>query len=329
MRNPGPLPESLGLRFAVADALNAGATPGRLRRSDLDAPFHAVRVRPIASDLSDFDPFTRQVTERRIQAYHYAPRLRADQVLSHESAVAVLGGPLPLVFTPRSDTDGAPPDPMDGQHLDVHVSTIGDGPLVRAKGVRGHRAAPDATTVSRVRDFMIVSPATSWAQLAHLRLPDLVALGDYYCRQWRPGPGRPDVGRAPLTTIDQLRSTIASFRWSGIRRLREAVELVREDSWSPRESQLRCHLVLAGLPEPLLNHDVYEDGRFLGCVDLAYPDRKIAIEYHGVLHSGQYAADVERIAGLRAAGWIVIEVTSALFAHPEQIIARVRAALRA
>lgn len=329
MRSPGPLPDSLGMRFGVADARDAGVAAGRLRRSDLEAPFHAVRVRPIPSDLSALDPFTRQVTERRIQAYRYAPRLRDGQFLSHESAAAVLGGPLPLVFKPREQGESGPPEPMDGRHLDVHVSTIGEGPIVRAKGVRGHRAATEAITLSRLRDVTIASAAVSWAQLAHLRLPDLVALGDYYCRKWRPGPGRPDVGKKPFATIDQLHSVVESFRWSGIRRLREAVELVREDSWSPRESQLRCHLVLAGLPEPALNHDVYDQhGRFIACVDLAYPDRKVAIEYHGVLHSSQYAADVERIAALRAAGWTVIEVTSALYARPEQLVARVRAALR-
>lgn len=86
---------------------------------------------------------------------------------------------------------------------------------------------------------------------------------------------------------------------------------------------------MAGLPEPALNHDVYDEhGRFLACVDLAYPERKVAVEYHGVLHHSRYAADVERIAALRAAGWTVIEVTSALLTHPDLLVERVREALR-
>ncbi|MGF2949857.1 hypothetical protein [Microbacterium alcoholitolerans] len=219
-------------------------------------------------------------------------------------------------------------DPLDGRDLDVHVSTLGKGPLVRAANVKGHRADPRGVHLLNARGLPVASPATSWAQLAHLSLIDLVALGDYYCRVWRPGPGRPDAGQRSHASIDELRSTIALTRWAGIRRLRQAVELVREDSWSPRESQVRCHLVLAGLPEPALNHDVYDrHGRFIGCVDLAYPTQKVAIEYHGFLHSSQYAADVERIAALRAAGWTVIEVTSALFARPRHLVARVRAAL--
>ncbi|WP_460799698.1 hypothetical protein [Microbacterium sp. GXF0217] len=68
-----------------------------------------------------------------------------------------------------------------------------------------------------------------------------------------------------------LRATVAARRRTGIQNLREAVELMREDSWSPRESKIRVRIVRAGLPEPPLNQDVFEDhGRFLGCVDLAY-----------------------------------------------------------
>ncbi len=317
----------------------AGVSRGRLRRGDLEAPFTGVRALPTDVVPDHLDPFARQIHERRVQAYHYAPRLRPGQFLSHESAVAIRGGPLPLVYPPAPDPEDLRTDartdaadarlaPMDGHLLDVHVSTLGDGPIVRAAGVRGHRADPAAAELRTVRGFSIASPAMTWAQLGHLRLFDLVALGDFFCRVWRAGYGRPDVGRRPWTTRDELRAMIARTRWSGIRRLRSAIELIREDSWSPRESQVRCHLVLAGLPEPALNQDVYDDhGRFIGCVDLAYPDRKVAIEYHGVLHSAHYAADVERIAALRAAGWTVIEVTSALFAQPERLVARVRAAL--
>ena len=183
--------------------------------------------------------------------------------------------------------------------------------------------------VTTASGLQLSSPATTFAQLGVWNLTDLVALGDFLCRVWRAGPGRTNVGQRPFSTLDELRETLALTRWRGICRLREAVELVREDSWSPRESALRLRLVLAGLPEPLLNHNVYDDhGRFLGCVDLAYPHLKVAIEYQSVLHSDRYSADVERIAALRAAEWSVIEVTGALLARPEELIARVRSAIR-
>src|SRR5690606_36956318 len=134
----------------------------------------------------------------------------------------------------------------------------------------------------RIRGIIVPSPATAWAQLGAWSVSDPDALGDYLCRMWRPGPGRRTVRRRPLTTIPIPHETIAAGRWAGSRNRRDAVTLVREDSWSPRESKLRLRMHFAGLPEPALNHDVYDQhGRFLGCVDLSYPERRIAIEYQG------------------------------------------------
>ncbi|MEV7611059.1 hypothetical protein AB0N61_16345 [Microbacterium sp. NPDC089320] len=273
-------------------------------------------------ELDDLDPFERQAAQRRLRAQHYVPRLRGDQFFSHESAVALLGGPLPLVRH-----EGRP---VNGMTLPVHVSTAGSGPLVRAKGIAHHRAQTSAATFEGIGGARIARPEIAWAQLGSWDLLDLVALGDYFCRAWRTGYGRPDAGRRPMATVDTLRATIASGRRVGIQRLRQAVDLVREDSWSPRESKVRCHLVLAGMPEPELNHDVYDaGGRFLACVDLAYPERKVAIEYQSMLHHSRYAADVERIAALRDAGWTVIEVSAELLARPVDLVDRVRRALAA
>lgn len=324
MRTPHPIPHLLGASFTVQDARDAGVSGARLRRADLDAPFHGVRARQSSSDDDldlDLDLFERQSAERRLRADRYAPRLKPGQFFSHETAVAILGGPLPLVI----DDNGI----VDGRTLPVHVSTTGTGPLVRAAGVQRHRADPRTTRTLDVEGVLVADPATAWAQLGSWSVLDLVALGDHFCRVWRPGPGRPDAGKAPIATVTDLHDRIDGVRRHGIRRLREAIDLVREDSWSPRESKLRCLIVRAGLPEPALNHDIYnENGRFLGCFDLVYPDRKVAIEYHGLIHASNYAADVERIAALRAAGWTVIEVTSALFAQPDELLTRIRRVLR-
>jgi len=167
MRPARPLPPDLGQCFSVAEAMAAGVSRGRLRRRDLEAPFTGVRALPSENSPDHVDPFARQVHERRVQAYHYAPRLRPGQFLSHESAVAIRGGPLPLVYPPApdpadrwkdaADAADARPAPMDGHLLDVHVSTLGDGPLVRAAGVRGHRADPAAAELRVVSGFSIAS----------------------------------------------------------------------------------------------------------------------------------------------------------------------------
>lgn len=291
-----------------------------MRRADLEIPFRGVRSTSTAPDADEVDAFELQARQRRLQARRYAPRMRANQFFSHETAAALWGGPLPLILE-----EGIA---VEGGTLPVHVSTLGSGPLVRARGVAAHRADPRTSAFVHGKTVPLATPDATWAQLGALAVDDLVALGDYFCRVWRPGPGRKDAGMQPFTTIDALRARIASGRRVGIRHLREAIELIREDSWSPRESRLRCMIVRAGLPEPKLNHDVHDaHGRFIGCVDLAYPERRVAIEYHGAMHASTYARDVERIAALRAAGWTVIEVTSVLFARPIELIARIRKAL--
>jgi hypothetical protein len=116
----------------------------------------------------------------------------------------------------------------------------------------------------------------------------------------------------------------------GVGKLRAALPSIRTRSASRPETRCRLALVEAGLPEPALNFDVVEHGRALGCVDLAYPELRIAIEYEGehhLLDPEQWARDIERYDRLREAGWVVIRVTKTeLFRSPNLLIARVRRA---
>lgn len=316
------LPPHLGDSFSLRDAHRAGVGRGRLSGADLERPFPAVRRRtPAVLPPPPEDPYLRQRQARVAAAQAYAHRMPEIQHISHESAAALWGAPLPLT---RTDA-GAVAEASD---LGVHVTTIGSGPLPRAQGVIRHRGHPDRTGTTERDGIRLANPATTWATLGRLPLFDLVALGDYFCRVWRSGYGRPMPGRPPLAAIADLEAAISAGRRVGIRRLREAITLIREDSWSPRESRVRCILVAAGLPEPELNVDIFAEGVFLGCGDLVYRQRHVLVEYHGLLHGAQWAADVERASALRAAGWTVIEVTSPLLARPDELVRRVRAALR-
>ncbi|GAT71567.1 hypothetical protein MHM582_0031 [Microbacterium sp. HM58-2] len=318
-----PLPSELGDAFSVRAATALGVSTHHLRSPDLGRPFRGARTRP-ASALSPADdsPYTAQAEARRRAARAYAPLLQPGQFISHHSAAALWLAPLPL----RRDVEGLLV-PEDAIPLDV--STFGDGHLIRATGVSAHRARIRTSSITRIDGIPVADAETTWASLGTLSLIDLVALGDCFCRVWSPGVGRPNAGVPPISTVARLERAARSGRRVGIRRLREALPLIRTDSWSPRESAVRCHLVFAGLPEPQLNVDVHsEDGRFLGCVDLAYPELKIAIEYQSMLHTSQYSADVERLARLRAHGWNVIEVTAALLADPDAMVDRVREAIR-
>ncbi|MDT0156510.1 DUF559 domain-containing protein [Microbacterium sp. ARD32] len=318
-----PLPSELGRAFAVRTARAHGVGRGRLRSADLRAPFHGVRVQGEAAGIDEsLDPYERQRRARVARARDYAPRLHGGHFFSHQTAASIWGAPLPLEI----DDFGRPAALED---LELHVCARGALPLPRASGVTGHRTLDSLTSVRMHDDLRVSSPAATWVSLGTLSVVQLVALGDYFCRQWRQGVGRLDAGRPPLTTTGELRNAINAGRRRGAARLRTAVELIREDSWSPRESQVRCLLVQAGLPEPDLNVDVFDEaGRFIGCVDMAYPEQRVIVEYHGVQHGQQWARDVERAAALRAAGWTIIEVTYPLLDDPRRLIRRVAAALR-
>ncbi|MFV2086591.1 endonuclease domain-containing protein [Micromonospora sp. LOL_021] len=69
----------------------------------------------------------------------------------------------------------------------------------------------------------------------------------------------------------------------------------------------------AGLPRPVPQHKVADpQGRFIGRVDLAYPQWRIALEYEGDHHRGRatFRRDVHRYNALRAAGWLVLRFTA-------------------
>ncbi|MFB7891577.1 endonuclease domain-containing protein [Microbacterium sp. NPDC056044] len=246
-------------------------------------------------------------------ALAYAPRMSDGEFFSHITAAVILGIPLPYLLVARSL---------------LHLSVFRPRRLPRSVGIRGHEAKP--SLVSPIRDertgLLIANPAAVWASLGRqLTDPyDLVAAGDAVVRTWRVD--------SPLATLADLEAAVAAGRRVGVAAARLALPRVRSDSASRTESWLRLTLIDHGLPEPERNHDVHENGVYLGCVDLAYPDLKIAIEYEGEHHlrdSEQWARDIARYEALRAAGWIVVQITKTdLFDEPATAVRRVQAAIR-
>ena len=91
--------------------------------------------------------------------------------------------------------------------------------------------------------------------------------------------------------------------------------------------RVACHL--AGLPHPVPQFEVVENGAFLGRVDLAWPEAKLLVEYEGEYHFDdlQIRKDDARYAGLVAAGWRVIRLSAADLRDLDAVVARVRAML--
>lgn len=84
-------------------------------------------------------------------------------------------------------------------------------------------------------------------------------------------------------------------RWPGVRLVRIAVDLCRENVWSPGETRLRMIYVLAGLPEPWVNVPVLDaDGVVIGIPDLRIPGHPVGSEYDGGYHDEDDQPSLDR-----------------------------------
>lgn len=166
----------------------------------------------------------------------------------------------------------------------------------------------------------VSGPEQLFRELAeHLDLVELVVAGDALVR--RHG-----------TTPDRLVAAAARTRPRFRRTARRAAALVRDGVDSPMESRLRILIVLAGLPEPVINHTVHwEDGRTRFRFDLSWPDHKVIVEYDGRQHRDdlvQWDTDISRRDWMDAEGWAFVPVVArGIYARPDETLHRVRSTL--
>jgi hypothetical protein len=303
-------PESSESPFTVHRARRGGLPRSQTDAREFDRPFHGVRARPADAALQS-------TREERIRwlARQYAVVMGAHEFFTHVTGAVLWGIPLP----PWVLTD----------ILDVGVLTPHRHP--RGRGVRGHEVSPALVIVQdhRTLGVRLGSPASVWAMLGSiLKHPyDLVAAGDAVVRV----PQHPDDPPA-LSTVERLAAATAAGRRVGVGALREALPLVRVGSSSRPETWTRLTLVDSGLPEPVLGWEVFDArGDFIGRVDLAYPQLRIAVEYEGGHHlmdPGQWNRDILRYERLVAEGWQVIRVTKQdVFERPGALVERVARAI--
>ncbi|WP_167132243.1 hypothetical protein [Paramicrobacterium chengjingii] len=82
-----------------------------------------------------------------------------------------------------------------------------------------------------------------------------------------------------------------------------------------------------------LNYNVVDEiGHWVKCVDLAYPEWRIAIEYQSAYHreAEQFARDVTALTELTRVGWYTVQLTSKhVFAYPRLTASTVKEAIDA
>ena len=149
---------------------------------------------------------------------------------------------------------------------------------------------------------------------------DLVIVGDWLVRKKR-------------VKLDALRRycETAPSRHAAAARL--AASFVREGVDSPMETRLRMLIVLAGLPEPVVNLTIRDvTGNPVRRYDLSWPTIRLIVEYdrkHHVERVEQWEKDLARREAIEDDDWRILVVTSSgIFDVPEETVARVHSQLR-
>lgn len=154
-----------------------------------------------------------------------------------------------------------------------------------------------------------------------LSLVELVVAGDWMVR--RHGVRLKDLGRATKQAAGRAG-----------RLARTAARYVRARVDSPMESRLRMLIVLAGLPEPVVNVSVrVVDGEVERRFDLSWPEVRVIVEYDGRHHVErieQWEADLDRREQIDDDGWrILVVVAAGIYTDPGRTVQRIFRLLRA
>jgi len=275
---------------------------------NLDAPFTRDDLVQAGLDdtilrLTEFRRIYRGVWIRR-SAIDSDTRIRAALALHPESAVASHFSAGRLHAFPLPD------------HNFEHVMVFDPGDRRYRPEIKSHVARRKRRTIT-IRGIPATDVVATFIDLAGmLSLVDLVVVGDALVRRH---------GMSPATLIRGCE--LSHEHHAGAARL--AASYVRKGVDSPMETRLRMLIVLAGLPEPEVNHVVYhEDGTWKRRYDLWYPSARLIVEYDGRQHAHderQWNHDLKRREEFDDEELKVLVVTSeGIFVDPAKTLMRVR-----
>jgi hypothetical protein len=218
--------------------------------------------------------------------------------LSHHTAAEIWGGVVP-------------------DEPDIHVTSL--KVPSRKEGIVGHRGRR-STLVQQFRGVRLTTPPQTFTDLRLLSLVDLVVLGDSLVRRKRVRP-------------EALIETAAALRGRSGAHLRQAAGLVRAEVDSAMETRLRLLMVLAGLPEPTINHKIWwPDGTVRFRFDLSYPEHRLAIEYDGRQHADpeQWGIDIDRREWMDTHDWrLLVNRSGDIYSTPARTLRRAGDTMRA
>ena len=207
----------------------------------------------------------------------------------------------------------------------VELST-NTGRKAPAGWIRLHRVSRlDPVDVTVIRTIPVTTPTRTLVDLCGGMARDDVE------------PALDDALRRGLTSLPRLRWAARRLAGKGRTGTRLLGALIRErhpgstPPASSLESKVASLLRRVGLPPPVSQHEIRDQGKLLARVDFAYPEAMVAIEADGYrYHSGKMAWQRDRVRrnALTTRGWRVLHVTwDDLQKRPDEVTAEIRSAL--
>ena len=278
----------IGATYTRAAALAAGMTRTQLRDDGVRVSRGAYVSRAV--------PLT--MRHAALAALEVLPR---HAVLSHRTAAALLGAPVPVSWP-----------------LEVIVRPGDYRP--RRRNVRVHVRDLEPADVIRHRGLPLTGGAQTFLDLAaSLAADELVAVGDSLYRS----------AHLDAAAVTERLSRADGVR--GVLRARACAPLLSPLAMSRPESLVRYWLIDSELPDPEPQIPVLDRcGRAVAHADLGYRRWKIAIEYEGRQHAEQrqFSRDLARYSLMAADGWLTLRFGAADLGRRTTVIDRVAGALR-
>lgn len=272
-----------------------------------DRPFHVRELAGLGLTRNQLRALVATGAVRRLGRAVYVDGALTDSVALRARAVALVAPPDHVVCD-RSAAWIHGVDTFTRRDEMPLLETCGSpgGKASSRAGVDGHTRDLSPRDVTTIDGIKVTTPMRTALDLGcRLERKDALAAMDALCRLHE------------LTRQDLARELRRFRRRRGVIRLRELARLVDPRAESARESWTRLAIHDAGLPVPQLQHWVIADGARRYRLDLAYPDRRIAIEYDGFdshrRSPEQLERDAERRLWLHEHGWTVIVVRTGDF----------------
>jgi hypothetical protein len=187
--------------------------------------------------------------------------------------------------------------------------------------VIGHQTSP-LFAVGAAHGLPVSSAVDTWLMLgASLSVDELAVMGDGLVSRLRPSTDLPRLASAVADTAGRR----------GHNRLRAALQQIRPDTDSARETLLRLLVMRSGFPEPEVNGVIVNSfGAVIAHGDLVFRPYRTILEYDGGHHredERQFNVDIDRLDQLMEDEWRVIRVNKNLMDRRATLVGKLERAL--